>query len=151
MTRRPFAPTDDHRRQVEALAAYGVPQDEICRLVVNPASGRPIDIKTLHRHFRDELDTGMTKANARVAESLFRQAVGSPAQVDANGNVIRAEQQPVVSAGIFWLKARAGWSERTRHELSGPDGGPIQSMDLTKLDDDELSRLEAILSKVADA
>src|SRR3977135_1146572 len=32
--------------------------------------------KTLRKHHRDELDTGQVKASAKVAESLFRKAVG---------------------------------------------------------------------------
>lgn len=139
MPRRRFSPTPDQRRQIEALAAYGIPQEEMCRLLANPETGRPIDLKTLHKHFRHELDTGMAKANARVAESLFRQAVGAPAQYDAEGHVLRAEQTPVVSAAIFWLKARAGWKERDVHELTGPDGGPIEV-------DDARSRLAALLA-----
>ena len=32
---------------------------------------------------------------------------------------------------------------------SGPKGGPIQTVDLTKLSDDELTRLEAIIGPLA--
>ncbi len=33
-----------------------------------------IDPKTLRKHYRYELDHGHTKANAKVAENLFRKA-----------------------------------------------------------------------------
>ena len=36
--------------------------------------------KTLRKHYRDELDTGQVKASAKVAESLFRKAVGDGPQ-----------------------------------------------------------------------
>ena len=36
--------------------------------------------KTLRKHYRDELDTGQVKASAKVAESLFRKAVGDGLQ-----------------------------------------------------------------------
>ncbi len=39
-----------------------------------------IDAKTLRKHFRVELDVVFVKANAKVAESIFMQAVGAPAQ-----------------------------------------------------------------------
>ena len=52
---------------MEALVGYGIRYTEICRLVLNPRSGRPIDSKTLMKAFRSELDAGATKANAKVA------------------------------------------------------------------------------------
>lgn len=30
-------------------------------------------------------------------------------------------------AAIFWLKTRAGWKETSVHEVSGRDGGPIET------------------------
>jgi hypothetical protein len=88
--RPPHAPTEALRRQVKALAAYGVPQDEIGRVI-------GISKPTLERHYRDELDRGEVEANAKVAESLFRKATGDGAQA--------------VTAAIFWLKTRARWRE----------------------------------------
>jgi hypothetical protein len=141
--RKPFEPTEEQRRQVEAFAAYGIPQEDMCKLLLNPRTGKPINLKTLHKHFRVELDTGMVRANARVAESLFRQAVGAPAQYDASGKLIRSEQAPVVSAGIFWAKARMGWKERDVHEHTGADGGPIEVDDARSKLADRLARLAA--------
>ncbi|TDX61941.1 hypothetical protein EDE12_11242 [Methylosinus sp. sav-2] len=141
--RKPFEPSEDQRRQVEAFAAYGIPQEDMCKLLLNPRTGKPIDLKTLHKHFRVELDTGMVRANAKVAESLFRQAVGAAAQYDANGKLIRAEQTPVVSAGIFWAKARMGWKERDVHEFTGENGGPIEVDDARSKLADRLARLAA--------
>jgi hypothetical protein len=51
------------------------------------------------------------KANAKVAENLYRKATG--------------EGREAVIAAIFWLKARAGWRETHSHEVSGKDSGPI--------------------------
>jgi hypothetical protein len=102
----PFVPSKEQRDSVETLAGYGIPHEEICRLVTNPRTNRPIDDKTLRRHFRHELDTGYVKANAKVVQSLYAQATG--------GNV---------TAAIWWTKARMGWAERVEH--TGKDGGPI--------------------------
>ena len=87
MGRRAHIPDPAQRRQVEAMAAYGIPETDISR-VLN------IDPKTLRKHYRDELDLGETKANAQVAGFLFNAA--------KNGNV---------TAQIFWLKTRARWRE----------------------------------------
>ena len=84
---------------MEALAGYGVPEAEIAGVV-------GIDAKTLRKHYRCELDHGHTKANARVAENLYRRATG--------------ESREAVTAAIFWLKTRAGWKETNVHEMNGP-------------------------------
>ena len=104
MARRGHQPDAVNRRQVEALAGYGVPEAEIAGLL-------GIDPKTLRKHYRHELDHGHTKANAKVAENLFRKATG-----DGRESVI---------AAIFWLKARARWKEISMHEHAGVPDRPI--------------------------
>jgi hypothetical protein len=95
MTRGPGRPryqaNDAHRRVVRAMAAYGVPQKEI-------AASIGISAPTLRLNYADELAKSAAEANAKVAESLFRKALGSTLQS--------------VTAAIFWLKCRAGWCER---------------------------------------
>jgi hypothetical protein len=92
-----FAPTDDQRRQVKAMAAYGVPQGDIAT-VLN------IDAKTLRKHFWVELQTGSIEANAKVAQSLFQRATTEKGSAG-------------VTAAIFWLKTRAGWREQQAEEV----------------------------------
>jgi hypothetical protein len=91
---------------VEALAGYGVPEADIAGVI-------GIDPKTLRKHYRGELDHGHVNANAKVAENLYRKATG--------------EGREAVIAAIFWLKTRAGWRETNIHELTGRDGGPIET------------------------
>jgi hypothetical protein len=104
MGRPAHKPDPFHRRQVEAMAAYGVPEVGIARVV-------GIDAKTLRKHYRDELDTGQIRATAKVAESLYRKATS-----DGSQSVI---------AAIFWLKTRGGWKETSAHEVGGRNGAPI--------------------------
>lgn len=89
---------------VETLAGLGVRFPEIASQV-KASNGKGISVITLRRYFRDELDQGVVKANAKVARSLFENATG--------GNV---------AAQIFWLKTRAGWTE-------GPQGIAIVDED----------------------
>jgi hypothetical protein len=110
MARRAHRPDPAQRRQVEALAAYGIPEADISGVV-------GIDPKTLRKYYRDELDLGETKANAQVAGFLFNAA--------KNGNV---------TAQIFWLKTRAKWRE-TPLELR--HSGAIGRKDLSELSDEE--------------
>ena len=53
-----------------------------------------------------------------ISERTFYEAlmIGTINKAALNGNW---------NAAAFWLKARAGWKEKT--ELSGPNGGPIQA------------------------
>ena len=62
-----------HRHRVEAMAAYSIPEREIARVL-------GVDPTALRTAFPDELDTGATKANSRVAESLYRKAIGDGPQ-----------------------------------------------------------------------
>jgi hypothetical protein len=102
MGRPAHSPEPAGRRQVEAMSAYGVPEADIARVL-------GIDPKTLRKHYRDELDTGSIKANSRMAENLYRKAMGDGPQA--------------VTATIFWLKTRAQWKETTvqeQHVTHGP-------------------------------
>jgi hypothetical protein len=94
-------PTDEQRKQVQAMSGYGVPQEDIATVL-------DIDPKTLRLHYRRELDLGSINATAKIGETLYRQAM--------NGNV---------AAAIFWMKARAGWREKSEVEVNGKNGGAI--------------------------
>lgn len=109
--RSAFKPTPALRRQVTTLAAFGLPPDEICRIIFNPNSSQPISRKTLQKYFRQELEAGAVKATSKVADTLYRQAVGAPAAYDKKGRLLRAERPPVLSAAIFWMKTRARLEE----------------------------------------
>lgn len=100
---RPFhKPTDELRKQVEAMSAYGVPQKEIGRVI-------GIDDKTLKKHYSEELERATDRANMKIASMLYKKAVGGD-----------------TTCMIFWLKTRAKWSERSQVELTGEDGGPLE-------------------------
>lgn len=138
---RAHVPTEEMRRQVESMAGYGIPKEDI-------AAVTGVSKSVIERHYATELAQGHIKANSRVAQSLFQQATGAPAQVGPDGHVLRDEVKPNVTAAIFWTKARMGWRETTRQEHTGKDGGPIE-MELSRLSDDELRTLENILGKTA--
>jgi hypothetical protein len=95
------APTDENPQPGGILSGFGIPQDEIARLV-------GIDPKTLRFHYADQIELGTIKATAKVAQNLFTMAC--------------KPTREGLSAAIFWLKVRAGWSEyapkRPRRTLS---------------------------------
>lgn len=100
-------PTAEQVKLVETMAGMGIPQPDICKVILG-ANGKPIAEKTLRLYFREVLDTGELKANAKVAGALFNNAIG--------GNV---------AAQIFWLKTRARWKETQTVEHTGADGKPL--------------------------
>jgi hypothetical protein len=83
--RPPHVPTDQTRWQVEMMAGYGVPQMQIARAI-------GVSDETLRKYYRREFDLGVIKANAAVAETLFRQAISGD-----------------TGALIWWTKCRMGW------------------------------------------
>jgi len=120
-----FEPTDEQRRTVRAMVAYGVPQEQICKVI-------GVTDKTLNKHFKHEIETAAIEANSKVAQSLFRKATSD----ELVG--------PSVTAAIFWLKTKAGWKETDRTEHTGPDGGPLKTetrIDASNYPDEELEVL----------
>ena len=91
-------PTPERRQQVESMAGFGIIEDDIARSV-------GIAPKTLRKHYREELDLGHIKANAAVAQSLYKKALG--------------DGTSAVTAAIFWLKTQAGWRETLVNEHRG--------------------------------
>ncbi len=122
-------PTDASRKQVEALASFGVGHDDIARIV-------GIGDATLRKHYAEVLATAAVKANSMVAQSLFTRAT-------------KGDGASSVSAAIFWLKTRGRWREHDVHEVTGLNGGPIQVVDMSALSDAQLAALEPVLSSVA--
>ena len=92
MPRKAHEPTEKTRNEVQALAGFGVREDEIALYI-------GIDPKTLRKYYRPELDTGHIKANVNVARNLYKQTEKNP------------------TAAIFWLRSRASWSDKSELEI----------------------------------
>ena len=85
--------------RVEALSGFGLSPQEIAHVL-------DTDLELLKSSCSRELENGQIKANLRVAESLYRKAIG--------------EGRESVTAAIFWLKTRARWKE-TASAVKGVD------------------------------
>lgn len=110
MPRHKHEPTPSSRQLVQLHATIGTTQETIASIL-------GIDPKTLRLHYRDELDHAMAQANATIGGALFNKAKAGD-----------------TTAMIFWMKTRAGWRETNNLELSGPDGGPIQTEEVSPLE-----------------
>jgi len=101
MSRKPHSPDDKTRKTVEAMASYGIPQEDIAKVL-------EIDAKTLRKYYEYELETAATKATAQVAQRLYNKCMNDD-----------------TSSIIFWLKTRARWAETVRQEHTGKDGAEL--------------------------
>ena len=119
--RQPFKPTDDERKQVGQMVAVGIPQEQIAMVIRDG-----IDADTLAKHLKKEIRESKILANAKVGGTLFNKII--------NGDT---------SAAIFWAKTQMGWRETGTLELTGKDGGPVQTIDVTKLSTQALAELVA--------
>ena len=91
----PHKRTDEEAQSVSMMAAVGISQENI-------ANALKMDIKTLTKYYRDEIDTAWIKANAKVGGAMYNKAIGGD-----------------VSAQKYWMGCRAGWKETSVNELSG--------------------------------
>jgi len=105
-----YEPNDKDRAIVKAMASYGVPQEDIGRVI-------GISHVTLRKYYEVELSNAAIQANAKVAETCY--AMATSGQVPA--------------ATFFWLKTRAGWRETDRldHRFVDAEGKdrPILGLD----------------------
>jgi hypothetical protein len=88
-------PTSELRKTVSALKAFGHTHVDIAKYL-------HIDDDTLVKYYADELDNGLTDANFKVANKLFK----------------KAYEDEDVKAQIFWLKTRARWREKDPEDMN---------------------------------
>ena len=93
--------TAEERNQAEVLSGIGLPHRQIAVLI-------GCDEKTLRKHLGQELTRGDAKATAKIAQCLFSKAMSGD-----------------TASMIFWMKVRAGWSERVIQQHVGDGENPL--------------------------
>lgn len=96
-----FKPTKEQREKVESMAGYGLTAEQICNLV-------EVSRGTLFKYFGEELKQGEGKAHAQITHRAFDMA--------------RSGRFPAMT--MFWLKCRAGWTEKI--QITNDDLPPIE-------------------------
>jgi hypothetical protein len=94
---RTHHPTPEQRQLVQLHATVGTTQAVIADIL-------GIDDKTLRKHYREELNQSLAKANATIGGALFNKAKGGD-----------------TAAMIFWMKTQAGWRERQEIDHTSSD------------------------------
>ena len=102
---------------VQVMSGYGIPQDKIACLIINPETSAGISEVTLRKVFHKEIQTGLAQAQLQVVGALFKNAV----------------QSNNVAAQIFLAKARYGYRDRDSVKVD---------MTVKEKDGDENSKIE---------
>jgi hypothetical protein len=98
MGRPAHQPDPKNRSIVEAMASFGMPEEVIAKVL-------RISPKTLRKHYRNELDTSAAKLLCKVANKLFKTALGDGPQA--------------TTAAIFIMKTRGRWRQASGNNHAG--------------------------------
>lgn len=158
-TGRPPKYNPELAKQAEKLCALGATDEDL-------ADFFGVSIRTIarwkaaHEEFCQALKVGKADADDRVERSLYQKAVGYTFDGEKvfqfQGEVVRAKTRehvpPDTTAAIFWLKNRRPeeWRDKVHQEVTGKDGGPIQTEDVSAARD-EIARRVAGLAERAGA
>lgn len=119
---REYKPTAADRAFVDRAVMAGSRIEDI-------AAALNIHDDTLRKHFRYEITTGRERLNGEAIRVLMDSLTDGS-----------------LDAAKFVLSRRAGWTERQAVELTGKNGGPIQTLDATALSTDALRELMAAMN-----
>ncbi len=98
-----FQGSEFQAKQIGEMLALGLGAPQISKIL-------KISEKVLQFYYAHEFETAEALVNAKVAKVALDFAL--------NG------RNPEMTA--FWLKTRAGWSEKQKIELTGENGGPVE-------------------------
>jgi hypothetical protein len=112
-----FAPTDEQRNNVTLLIGFGLTEAEICQLIKNPSTSKPIDEKTLRRHFSAEIAAGGPSIKAQVGNKILATILGREGGL--------TDEKSIATLMIFYAKTRMGWKETVVNEHANSGGQPF--------------------------
>lgn len=69
-----FVPTEEEKRFVLAMAGTKMTREEICSVILNPRTNKPIDVMTLDKAFAAELAAGRSQIK-KITSVRFYDAV----------------------------------------------------------------------------
>ena len=122
-------PTPETRRAVQGMVAAGLWQYEICQIM-------GLSENTLVKHYQQELDNGWATTMAVASKTVVDQ--------------MAHQTDRAFDAAKFFLtkRGRGLWSEKNQVELTGTNGGPVQTQTLNfeALSFEERDQLEHLLN-----
>lgn len=125
-------------KMFRALSAAGCSIDEIASMLRN--SGCQIDRRTLLRRleepdYAEAREDGQNVGKARLRSNMVEHA--------------KLKNSAGVHMSIFLAKNWLGMHDKSSMELSGRNGGPISTVDLSKATDEQLAAIEALFGPFA--
>lgn len=134
---RPTLYKEEYAEQARKLCLLGSTDAElaeffeVCEDTIN-------EWKKTHEEFSVSIKKGKAQADANVADRLYQRAMGyEHPEVDIRvidhqivQTSITKVYAPDPTAAIFWLKnrQRSKWRDKVDTELTGPNGGPVESV-----------------------
>jgi hypothetical protein len=130
-TRRRYIPSAEDRELVLILVGLNRRYEDIAVLIKNPATGRPINVKTLERHFRHELQSrgAFTKLGVDAFSALER--LVKEAHWGATQFVLNLMGLKPDDVGELTIKARGALQRGMEIRFIGPDGKSSELLDVT--------------------
>ncbi len=113
------------RNRAIGMALQGVPYRRIAEVL-------GVAVDTLHKYLGKDLRDAREQCFSRVASSVYEKA-------------IRGEDERIqLDAAKFILTHQGRWAQTVKNEHTGPDGGPIQTLDMSQFTTEELEAIEAL-------
>ncbi len=106
-----FVPSNDQRQLVTLSLGFGMTEEQARLLIISPRTGEPVALHTFKKVFAAEREAAAAKMEAMLAGKLYGHAMGTG--------------KGAVTAGIFLLKAKFGYRDRTENievEHDAPKG-----------------------------
>jgi hypothetical protein len=142
----PVLPNPRHESFAQALAK-GKTADEAYALAgYRPNRGNAATLKA-----NQSITDRVTELQERVAKKVDVTIESLAAELDEARAIALAEKQPSAAIAATMGKAKLFGKIVEKHRHSGPNGGPIPTVDLTNATDEDLERLEALFGPLAGA
>lgn len=133
-----FEPTKDQRFVVEQLRAAQHDEPAIAQQIINPTTGKHIDIHTLQKHFAEELKCGSARIFGKIDRGLINAATGHEGIPNPNYKKkdpktklvdherwLKPPRAPDLGSIIWFDKTRRGIKDTVRNELTDGQGNPL--------------------------
>ena len=120
--RKMFVPTPEQRNTVRVLVGLGIQQKQICRLVLNRQTQKPLDHKTLRKHFAQEIATATAELHLLIGKFMLATIFGTPPPA---GTVAIKDDRARGQLMMFFARTRLGWTAPVVNRPEGHVSGPI--------------------------
>jgi hypothetical protein len=128
--RKMFVPTPEQRNTVRVLVGLRIQQKQICRLVLNRQTQKPLDHKTLRKHFAHEIATATAELHLLIGKFMLATIFGTPPPA---GTVAIKDDRARGQLMMFFARTRLGWTAPVVNRPEGHVSGPIEYPNMEKL------------------